>query len=51
VAIDDASRLVYTEVLADEKKETACAFTTRAIDWFERHGMTIACLMSDNGSA
>ena len=51
VAIDDASRLAYTEVLADEKKETAFAFTARAIDWFERHGVTIARLMSDNGSA
>lgn len=51
VAIDDASRLAYTEVLADEKKETTCAFIARAIDWFERRGMTIARLMSDNGSA
>ena len=50
VAIDDASRLAYTEVLADEKKETTCAFTAR-IDWFERHGLTVARLMSDNGSA
>lgn len=51
VAIDDASRLAYTEVLADEKKETTCAFTARAIDWFERLGVTVARLMSDNGSA
>jgi transposase InsO family protein len=51
VAIDDASRLAYTEVLADEKQETTCAFTARAITWFERHGVTIARLMSDNGSA
>jgi len=51
VAIDDASRLAYTEVLPDEKKETACAFTARAIDWFARHGVTTQRLMSDNGSA
>ena len=51
VAIDDASRLAYTEVLADEKQETTCAFTARAIAWFERHGMTVTRLMSDNGSA
>ena len=51
VAIDDASRLAYTEVLSDEKKETACAFTARAIDWFARHGVTTQRLMSDNGSA
>lgn len=51
VAIDDASRLAYTEVLGDEKQETVCAFTTRAIAWFERHGVTVTRLMSDNGSA
>ena len=51
VAIDDASRLAYTEVLADEKQQTTCAFTARAIDWFARHGVTVARLMSDNGSA
>ena len=26
VAVDDASRLAYTEILPDEKKESACAF-------------------------
>ncbi|MBS7706881.1 IS481 family transposase [Chelatococcus asaccharovorans] len=51
VAIDDASRLAYTEVLADEKKDTTCAFTARAIAWFRRHGVTVDRLMSDNGSA
>jgi len=51
VAIDDASRLVYAEVLADEKQETACAFRVRAITWFERHGVTVARPMSGNGSA
>ena len=51
VAIDDASRLAYTEVLSDEKKETACAFTARALDWFARHGVVTERLMSDNGSA
>lgn len=51
VAIDDASRLAYTEVLADEKKDTTCAFTTRAMAWFARHGVTVDRLMSDNGSA
>lgn len=36
VAIDDASRLAYTEVLPDEKKGTVCAFTARALGWFAR---------------
>jgi transposase InsO family protein len=51
VAIDDASRLAYTEVLPDEKKETTCAFTSRALAWFSRHGAPASRLMSDNGSA
>ncbi len=51
VAIDDASRLAYTEVLPDEKTETVCAFTARAVAWFARHGVTVDRLMSDNGSA
>jgi transposase InsO family protein len=51
VAIDDASRLAYTEVLPDEKKASACAFMARALDWFTRHGVQVERVMSDNGSA
>jgi transposase InsO family protein len=51
VAIDDASRLAYTELLPNERKESAVAFTGRAITWFARHGVSIERLMSDNGSA
>lgn len=51
VAIDDASRLAYTELLPDERKESAVAFTGRAIDWFARHGVTVERIMTDNGSA
>lgn len=51
VAIDDASRLAYTEILPDEKKESATAFLIRALCWFERHGVTVARVMTDNGSA
>jgi len=51
VAIDDASRLAYTEVLVDETKESVCAFTTRALLWFASHGAVVERLMSDNGSA
>ena len=40
VAIDDASRLAYTELLPNERKESAVAFTCRAIAWFARHGVT-----------
>jgi transposase InsO family protein len=51
VAIDDASRLAYTEVLPDEKKQTTCGFARRAAAWFGRKGISIQRLMSDNGSA
>ena len=51
VCVDDASRLAYTEVLPDEKKESACAFLTRALAFFAAHGVTVARVMTDNGSA
>src|SRR4029079_4067351 len=51
VCVDDAPRLAYTEVLPDEKKESACAFLTRALAFFARHGVSVARVMTDNGSA
>jgi transposase InsO family protein len=50
VAIDDATRLAYAEVLADEKAITAVAFLRRARAFFERHGFGIRRLLTDNGS-
>jgi transposase InsO family protein len=51
VAVDDASRLAYTELLPTERKESAVAFTARAIDWFAKHGASVERIMTDNGSA
>ena len=51
VAIDDASRLAYTELLADERKHSAIAFLDRALAWFASHGVTVQRVMTDNGSA
>ncbi len=51
VAIDDATRLAYAEVLHDEKATTAIGFPRRAIRFFERHGMKVQELLTDNGSA
>jgi transposase InsO family protein len=51
IAIDDASRLAYAEVLADEKATTAIAFLHRAVAFYQRHGMTVRELLTDNGSA
>ena len=50
IAIDDATRLAYAEVLSDEKAITAIGFLRRAIAFFERHGMTVQELLTDNGS-
>jgi transposase InsO family protein len=51
VAIDDNSRLAYTEILPDEKKTSATAFLERALVFFRRHGISVERVMTDNGSA
>src|SRR5438270_5541880 len=51
VAIDDATRLAYIEVLADEKAITAIGFLRRAIAHFASYGITTERLITDNGSA
>jgi len=50
IAIDDCTRLAYAEVLANEKAITVVAFLRRAVAFFERHGMTVQQLLTDNGS-
>ena len=51
VAIDDASRLAYAEVLADQKGMTAVGFFERARRFFAAHGIEhIERVMTDNGS-
>ncbi|MFC5179723.1 IS481 family transposase, partial [Nocardioides taihuensis] len=49
-AVDDHSRLAYSEILADERKETACAFWKRARAFFAAHGITVKAVLTDNGS-
>lgn len=49
-AVDDHSRYVYSEILADEMKETARDFMTRALAHFASIGVTTARVMTDNGS-
>lgn len=51
VAIDDASRLAYTEVLPSLGREDATAFLVRALHWFARLGVRVERVMTDNGSA
>jgi transposase InsO family protein len=49
-AVDDYSRLAYTEILADETKETAVAFWGRAQAFFASAGITVARVLTDNGA-
>src|SRR6204780_2984541 len=50
VAVDDATRLAYVEVLSDERGATATAFLIRAIAWFASFGITAERVLSDNGA-
>jgi transposase InsO family protein len=50
VCVDDATRLAYVEVLADEKAMTAVGFLRRAVAFYARHGITVQAVMSDNGA-
>ncbi|WP_329523669.1 IS481 family transposase [Streptomyces jietaisiensis] len=49
-AVDDHSRLAYSEVLSDECKETAASFWERANAFFAAHGITVERVLTDNGS-
>jgi transposase InsO family protein len=51
VCIDDATRLAYVEVLADERGETATAFLERAVAWYRSQGVDVEGVMTDNGAA
>jgi transposase InsO family protein len=50
VAVDDATRLAYVEVLEDEKGATAAGFLRRAIAFFRRYGIRVERVLTDNGS-
>jgi transposase InsO family protein len=49
-ALDDHSRLAYTEILSDETRESAVAFWTRAHAFFAQAGITVQRVLTDNGS-
>ena len=50
VAVDDATRLAYAEVLSDERGATAAGFLRRAVAWFASFGIAVERILSDNGS-
>ena len=50
VAIDDHSRLAFTQMLPDQKAETTIDFLHAAIEFFAAHRIAIRALLTDNGS-
>lgn len=50
VAVDDYSRAAYVEVLPDQTGATTAAFLRRTLGWFARRGITVARVLTDNGS-
>jgi transposase InsO family protein len=50
VCVDDATRIAYVEVLADEKATTAVGFLRRAIAHYRAHGIRVERVMTDNGA-
>lgn len=50
-AVDDHSRVAYTEIHSDEKATTAVGFLHRAVEWYAQRGVTVEAVMTDNGPA
>uniref|UniRef100_UPI00143C153C IS481 family transposase n=1 Tax=Caulobacter sp. SSI4214 TaxID=2575739 RepID=UPI00143C153C len=50
VCVDDASRIAFSQVLPDEKKQSAMAFLKAAIAYYASLGVTVTGVMTDNGS-
>jgi transposase len=48
VAVDDATRLTYAEVLPNEQGPTAAGLLRRAVTWFASCGVTVQRILSDN---
>jgi len=51
VCVDDYSRLAYAEVLSNKRAATAVGFLRRALAHYQRHGITVERVITDNGSA
>ena len=51
VAVDDHSRMAFTKVYPDESKHSAEAFLRSAVAYFERLGVPIQRVLTDNGKS
>ncbi len=50
VCVDDASRIAFTDIFPDEKKQSAIAFLKAAVAYYQRLGVPITRVMTDNGA-
>src|SRR3954447_8426075 len=50
VCIDDASRVAFVQIMADQRKESAVTFLEAAVAYFAKLGIRIERVMTDNGS-
>ncbi len=51
VAVDDHSRMAFTQMLPDQKAETTIGFLNSAVEFFAAHGIGVRALLTDNGSS
>jgi transposase InsO family protein len=51
VAVDDHSRIAFTQMLPDQKAETTIGFLNSAVEFFATHGIGVRALLTDNGSS
>jgi len=50
VCVDDHSRIAFSQILPDEKKESAINFLHAALAYYQSLGVTVERVMTDNGS-
>lgn len=50
VCIDDASRVAFSRILPDERKESAVAFLKAAVAYYASLGVVVQRVMTDNGA-
>jgi transposase InsO family protein len=49
LAVDDYSRLAYSEILPDETRRSCLKFLFNALRFFKHHGVNVQRVMTDNG--
>lgn len=50
VVVDDASRIAFSQIMPDEKAPSAVAVLKAAVAYYQSLGVTVARVMTDNGS-